>query len=167
MIEKQWREAAASNLKFGTLDFVTPSGEILTVKGPQPGPHGKFTIRDWDVLGRTLSRGDIGLGEAYIDAMWDTDDIEQLVSLFLVNMDSFDGFANGSLLHRIGFVIHDALVRRNTIKGSARNIQDHYDVGNEFYSLWLDPSMTYSSALFGERKTKAWSRRNAASTSAS
>jgi cyclopropane-fatty-acyl-phospholipid synthase len=148
MIEKKWRAAAAS-LKFGTLDFTTPNGEVMIVKGSQPGPHGTFRIRDWDVLRQTVAKGDIGLGESYIDGMWETDDIETLVSLFLMNMDSFDGFANGSLLHRIGFVIHDALVRRNTIKGSARNIQDHYDVGNEFYSLWLDPSMTYSSALFG------------------
>jgi cyclopropane-fatty-acyl-phospholipid synthase len=148
LIERKWREAS-SNLKFGTLDFTTPTGEVMTVKGAQPGPHGNFKIHDWDVLRQTAARGDIGLGEAYIDGQWETDDVETLIALFLVNMDSFEGFANGSLLHRIGFVIHDAIMRRNSVKGSARNIKDHYDVGNEFYSLWLDPSMTYSSALFG------------------
>ena len=146
-IERKWREAA-SQMRFGTLDFVTPKGERTTVKGAEPGPHGTFMIHDWDVLARTLSRGDIGLGEAYIDGMWETDDIETLVALFLKNMDAFAAFANGSFFQRIGFVMYDSLTRRNSIKGASRNIQDHYDVGNDFYKLWLDPTMTYSSALF-------------------
>jgi cyclopropane-fatty-acyl-phospholipid synthase len=95
-----------------------------------------------------MARGDIGLGEEYISGAWDTDNVERLVSLFLLNMDHFDDFADGNIFNRIGFVIHNALMRRNSIKGSARNIQDHYDVGNDFYSLWLDRSMTYSSALY-------------------
>ncbi len=147
VIEKKWR-AATAELRFGTLEFTTPSGDVAIIKGAQPGPHGTFRIHDWEVLSLCAARGDIGLGEAYIDGMWDTDDIETLVSLFLVNLDSFAGYADGGLLQRIGFVIQDALLRRNSIKGSSRNIQDHYDVGNDFYSLWLDPSMTYSSALF-------------------
>jgi cyclopropane-fatty-acyl-phospholipid synthase len=151
VIEKRWREAV-SNLKFGTLDFTTPSGEVMTVKAPQPGPRAHFKISDWDVLRQTLARGDIGLGEAYIDGSWDTDDIETLVALFLMNMDGFDRFANGSMLQRIGFVIHNALIRRNTLRGASRNIKDHYDVGNNFYALWLDPSMTYSSALYRDPK---------------
>ena len=97
-IEKRWREAASS-LEFGTLDFTTPTGEVMSVKGRQPGPHANFKINDWDVLRLTLARGDIGLGEAYIDGSWETDDIETLVSLFLMNMDAFDSFANGDLLH--------------------------------------------------------------------
>ena len=151
LIEKRWREAVSS-MAFGSLDFTAPNGEVLTIKGRQPGPHANFKIHDWDVLRQTIARGDIGLGEAYIDGSWETDDVETLVALFLLNMDSFDGFANGNLLHRIGFVIHNALIRRNTLSGSARNIKDHYDVGNDFYSLWLDRSMTYSSALYANGK---------------
>ncbi|MEJ1968068.1 MAG: cyclopropane-fatty-acyl-phospholipid synthase family protein [Rhizomicrobium sp.] len=147
-IEKKFRKAASS-LKFGSLDLVTPNGELMVIKGREPGPHGNLTIKHWDMLRRTLARGDIGLGEAYIDGMWETDDIEKLVSLFLMNMDAFDDFADGSLLNRVAFVLYDTVIRRNTVKGSSHNIKDHYDVGNEFYSLWLDPSMTYSSALFG------------------
>ncbi|MBL6939801.1 MAG: class I SAM-dependent methyltransferase [Alphaproteobacteria bacterium] len=160
VIEKKWREAA-SKLKVGALDFTLPSGEVVTVKGAQPGPHGTFKINDWDVLSRTLSRGDIGLGEAYIDGMWETDDIETLVSLFLLNMDAFADFANGSFLQRMAFVMYDTLTRRNSISGASRNIKDHYDVGNDFYKLWLDPSMTYSSALFaGEEKTLQQAQRS-------
>jgi cyclopropane-fatty-acyl-phospholipid synthase len=95
-----------------------------------------------------MARGDIGLGEEYIAGAWDTDSVENLVALFLLNLDHFSDFSDGNIFNRIGFVIHNALVRRNSISGSARNIKDHYDVGNDFYSLWLDPSMTYSSALY-------------------
>jgi cyclopropane-fatty-acyl-phospholipid synthase len=63
-------------------------------------------------------------------------------------MDQLDDFANGSFVNQILFRIYNNFVRRNSLGGSRRNIQDHYDVGNEFYSLWLDKSMTYSSALF-------------------
>jgi cyclopropane-fatty-acyl-phospholipid synthase len=147
-IEKSWRKALAS-LEFGTLTFTAPNGEVSVARGRQPGPEASFHIHAWDVLGRIMARGDIGLGEEYIAGSWETDNVEKLVSLFLVNLDHFSDFSDGNFLNRLGFVIHNALVRRNSIAGSARNIQDHYDVGNDFYSLWLDKSMTYSSALYG------------------
>jgi cyclopropane-fatty-acyl-phospholipid synthase len=144
--EKAWRQAL-SRLDTGSLEFVAPNGEVTIARGSKPGPEARFAIADWDVLRRIMARGDIGLGEDYIAGSWTTDNVERLVSLFLLNLDHFEDFSDGNLLNRLGFVIHNALVRRNSIKGSARNIQAHYDVGNDFYSLWLDPSMTYSSAL--------------------
>ena len=146
-IEKSWRKAL-STLEHGELEFIAPNGEVTLARGRQPGPHARFHIHDWDVLRRIMARGDIGLGEEYIAGSWDTDSVENLVSLFLLNLDHFSDFSDGNIFNRIGFVIHNALVRRNTISGSARNIRDHYDVGNDFYSLWLDKSMTYSSALY-------------------
>jgi cyclopropane-fatty-acyl-phospholipid synthase len=146
-IEKSWRKALAS-LEYGTLTFIAPNGEVTIAQGAQPGPSARFHIHDWDVLRRIMARGDIGLGEEYIAGSWDSDSVERLVSLFLLNLDHFSDFSDGNILNRLCFVIHNALVRRNSISGSARNIQDHYDVGNDFYSLWLDKSMTYSSALY-------------------
>jgi len=146
-IEKSWRKALAS-LEYGELEFIAPNGEITLAKGAHPGPKARFKIQEWDVLRRVMARGDIGLGEEYIAGSWDTDSVERLVSLFLVNLDHFSDFSDGNIFNRLAFVIHNALVRRNSISGSARNIKDHYDVGNEFYSLWLDKSMTYSSALY-------------------
>ncbi len=146
-IEKNWRKAIAA-LEYGRLEFIAPNGEVTVAEGSKPGPHARFHIHELDVLRRIMARGDIGLGEEYIAGAWDTDSVERLVSLFLLNMDRFSGFADGNILNRIGFVIHNALVRRNSISGSARNIKDHYDVGNDFYALWLDRSMTYSSALY-------------------
>ncbi|HEU4550292.1 MAG TPA: cyclopropane-fatty-acyl-phospholipid synthase family protein [Rhizomicrobium sp.] len=146
-VEKSWRKALAG-LEYGDLEFIAPNGEVTLVKGANPGPAARFEIQDWDVLRRILARGDIGLGEEYIAGRWNTDNVERLVSLFLLNLDHFAEFSDGNLINRLGFVIHNALLRRNSIRGSSRNIEEHYDVGNDFYSLWLDRSMTYSSALF-------------------
>jgi cyclopropane-fatty-acyl-phospholipid synthase len=146
-IEKSWHKALNA-LEYGQLEFIAPNGEVTHARGAKPGPAARFQIREWDVLRRIMARGDIGLGEEYIAGSWETDSVERLVSLFLLNLDAFSNFSDGNILNRLGFVIHNALVRRNSIAGSARNIKDHYDVGNEFYSLWLDKSMTYSSALF-------------------
>ena len=150
-VEKNWREALA-RLEAGQLEFVAPNGEITIAGGRMPGPEARFHIRDWDVLRRILARGDIGLGEEFIAGTWETDNVEALVSLFLLNLDHLEDYSHGNLLNRLGFVIHNALVRRNSIAGSARNIKAHYDVGNDFYSLWLDKSMTYSSALYRDAK---------------
>ncbi|HXJ01995.1 MAG TPA: cyclopropane-fatty-acyl-phospholipid synthase family protein [Micropepsaceae bacterium] len=147
LIERSWYDAL-SHLEYGTLSFTTPNGEVRIFPGPQPGPHAVFRIRDWSVIRHVASRGDIALGEDYIDGAWDTDSIENLIALFLLNLDHIDRFAHGNSVQRLGFLLRDRLVRRNSVSGAARNIKSHYDVGNEFYRLWLDDSMTYSSALF-------------------
>ena len=146
-VEKAWRRALG-RLDSGSLVFTAPNGEVTLAKGAKPGPEARFAIKDWGVLRRIMARGDIGLGEEYIAGSWTTDSVETLVSLFLLNLDHFENFSDGNFINRLGFVLHNALVRRNSVAGSSRNIQAHYDVGNDFYSLWLDPSMTYSSALY-------------------
>jgi cyclopropane-fatty-acyl-phospholipid synthase len=153
LIQKRWKDAVA-RLEYGTLDFVSPDGDVRTIVGPKRGPRARFVIKDWEVLRRLTARGDIALGEDFIAGAWETDNLEKLIVLFLLNLHHFDDFANGNIINRVGFVLLNALVRRNSISGSKRNIRDHYDVGNDFYSLWLDKSMTYSSALYdGESKS--------------
>ena len=147
LLEKGWYETLA-RLEYGTLHFTAPNGERRTFRGPQPGPEADFHIFDWDVIRHAASRGDIALGEDYIDAAWESANVEALISLFLMNMECFERFAHGNLVQRLGFVLQNSIVRRNSVSGSKRNIQSHYDVGNEFYRLWLDDTMTYSSALF-------------------
>ena len=146
-IAAKWR-AAIARIDTGSLTFIAPDGEVTKVVGDKSGPHALFQIHSWDVLRRIMARGDIGLGEEYIAGSWQTDNVENLISLCLLNLDKLENFSDGNFINRLGFVIHNALVRRNSIAGSARNIKDHYDVGNDFYRLWLDPSMTYSSALY-------------------
>src|ERR1700743_1465701 len=106
-IEKSWRDAIA-RLDHGTLHFRAPNGEVTTIKGPLPGPEARFEIQDWDVLRRIMARGDIGLGEEYIAGSWDTDSIEELVSLFLLNLDQLENFSDGNFFNRLGFVLHNA-----------------------------------------------------------
>jgi cyclopropane-fatty-acyl-phospholipid synthase len=150
LVQARWLEAIG-RINFGSLTFVDPRGEIYHVMGERPGPDARFEIKEWDVIERLVARGDIGLGEDYIAGAWETDDIEALISLFLLNLDQLDGFAHGTVWNRLGFVLLNTVVRRNSESGSRRNIEAHYDVGNDFYSLWLDETMTYSSALFKEQ----------------
>ena len=102
---------------------------------------------------RATFYGNIGMGEAYTDGVWDTPDIAAVISFFALNMMSIQGDDTDSstlpgvnLLKAINWFRH--LKRSNSVKTSRRNIAEHYDLGNEFYSLWLDETMTYSSALF-------------------
>jgi len=152
LIEMKWRNAI-NKLEYGELEFVAPNGEVTIVKGARPGPRAGFRIQDWNVLRRVVARGDIGLGEEYIAGSWQTDNIEELVSLFLLNLGPLEKFSDGNFFNRIGFVLYNALVRRNSVAGSVRNIRAHYDVGNDFYSVWLDRSMTYSSALYAGKES--------------
>jgi len=151
LVERHWR-SALNELAYGRLEFVAPNGEPHIAEGRNPGPNARFKIHEWDVLRRVMAKGDVALGEDYIAGTWETDDIERLISLFLLNIGEFDKFASGNLINRLAMVLNNNLVRRNSVRGSRRNIQDHYDVGNDFYSLWLDRSMTYSSALFADRE---------------
>jgi cyclopropane-fatty-acyl-phospholipid synthase len=147
LVQKRWL-SAIRRIDVGTLHFVDPAGELYTVNGSRPGPTAHFEIKDWDVIARLVARGDIGLGEDYISGEWETDDIEALIALFLLNLDHLDDFAHGNFWNRLGFVALNTFVRRNSEAGSRRNIEAHYDVGNDFYALWLDETMTYSSALY-------------------
>lgn len=134
-------------LRVGSLTIVTPDGTTHQFGDPQSSPHGQLHLRTWDVIVNAARRGDIGLGEDYIAGQWESDDIGALIEVFLRNMHIFDAYAHGNIIHRSIFrLLH--LARSNRRGQSRRNIRSHYDVGNEFYSLWLDESMTYSSALF-------------------
>lgn len=149
VIQQRWLDAI-SRLEFGTLEFVAPDGTETIMRGSRPGPRGRFVIHEWDVLRRAIARGDIALGEDFIAGAWETDSIEALISVFLLNLDHIEGFAHGNIFNRLFFVLHNALIRRNSVSGSRKNIQAHYDVGNDFYRLWLDETMTYSSALYNK-----------------
>lgn len=100
-----------------------------------------------------LERGDIAFGEDYIAGKWETASVEALLTFFLLNFDTFESFAHGNWISRFGLSLYNKFVRRNNKKGSRKNIEAHYDVGNDFYRLWLDKTMTYSSALFSDTQS--------------
>ena len=108
---------------------------------------------DAEFFKRCAFYGDIGMGEAYTDGLWETNDIAAVISWFIENMNALNGANRSSgdlrgvnLLKIVNWFRH--LRRENTVETSRRNIAEHYDLGNDFYRLWLDPTMTYSSARF-------------------
>ena len=122
----------------------------------QPGAPVTACVRlrdDSAFFKRCAYYGNIGMGEAYTDGLWDTDDIAAVIAWFIDNMNALQGSDTSSgklpgvnVLKIFNWFRH--LRRENTIDTSRRNIAEHYDLGNDFYHLWLDPSMTYSSARF-------------------
>jgi cyclopropane-fatty-acyl-phospholipid synthase len=100
-----------------------------------------------------LSRGDIGVAESYFKKLWHTEDLERLLRLALLNRSALDALIYGSWWGSL-FAKIKHFLNKNTKSGSKKNIQSHYDLGNHFYALWLDPSMMYSSALFSEGDDK-------------
>ena len=125
----------------------TPEGEERRF-GPANAKAAWLVIRDWRFVRRVLTSGDIGLAEGYIAGEWETPDLARLLAVLADNFERLDRFADGSSLARaLNWVVH-RLGRLNTRRGSKKNIIAHYDLGNAFYKRWLDPSMTYSSALW-------------------
>lgn len=130
------------------------------------GEHGLvMLVHDEAVFGRVLARGDIGLAEAYIDGQWECADLTALLALLASNRDVLGravyGAWRGLLAARLRHWLNG-----NSRAGSARNIMAHYDLGNDFYALWLDPGMSYSAALFGEAGAGADASTQACSTDA-
>lgn len=132
-------------IEHGWLMMSLPDGEMVSFGGR--GEPVEMRVLDWGVFDRVIARGDIGLGEAWFDGLWDTDELGRVLTLFAQNRDALQRAVHGNLLALV-FARMRHLGRANTRRGSRRNIVAHYDLGNEFYGLWLDGSMTYSSALY-------------------
>ena len=137
---------SCEQISYGRLQVETPEG--LTLDFGNSGPEAHLKIHDWSAISAAAARGDVGFGQAYIEGLWDSDDVELLTMVSIENMTELKPYAYGSAVNRIKHRFVDRVLRANSKAGAARNIKSHYDVGNEFYMLWLDPSMTYSSAIF-------------------
>jgi cyclopropane-fatty-acyl-phospholipid synthase len=138
-------------IKIGSLRLSTPEGEIYDFGSGTP--EAEMQIYDWSVVTAIAARGDIGLGETYVAGLWETPSIAALTIVALKNLDQFQNYAYAGFWNSLKFKTVDRLLRTNSQKGASRNIRAHYDVGNEFYQLWLDEGMTYSSAMFAEGDT--------------
>jgi len=134
-----------SRIHVGTLKLELPDGQCAYF-GDESYPV-TLRLHNWSMFDAVLKSGDIGFAETYIDGSWTTDDLPRLIELFIRNRRSMESLFHGKwwgqLLYRLRH-----LFNRNSRSGSRKNIHAHYDIGNDFYRLWLDPSMTYSSALF-------------------
>lgn len=136
-----------SKIEFGSIDIISPEGMHFKYVGKKPGPSTDLNISNWNVFAEILNKSDIGLAETYINNHWNSNSIDQLIELAILNESVLSKAFIGNL-HKIIFYRLKHEARENTKSGSKSNIKAHYDLGNSFYSLWLDTTMTYSSALF-------------------
>jgi cyclopropane-fatty-acyl-phospholipid synthase len=139
--------SALEHIQFGSLFLSMPDGSNHFFEGPNPGPHADLGINSLAAVQMLSAKGDVGFSEAFRLGYWETSDLEELFLFALRNESSLDKYIGGTVVSRL-FSQLGYLFNLNSVRGSRRNIQQHYDLGNDFYSLWLDPSMTYSSALY-------------------
>ena len=137
----------ACKLQHGRLDFVLPDGRKFRAEGGKPGPIAEIDIHNADLFARMIREGDLGFSEAYLDGWWTTPDLQAFMDLIHEDNDSvYSGFPGIGLVR-----IYERLrfwLQSNSRRQARKNIAHHYDLGNDFYQLWLDDTMTYSSALF-------------------
>jgi cyclopropane-fatty-acyl-phospholipid synthase len=139
----------ASRIQVGTLEVITPTGQPHRFTGPQAGPEAVLQVNRERVVRRLLTGGTLGFCEAYLDGDWNSPNLTALFTLALLNETHFDRVLDGRpWLRRLSNLLHS--LRPNSKRGSRKNIAEHYDLGNDFYSLWLDNSMTYSSAVYAD-----------------
>lgn len=139
--------AMANRMGHGRLDVVLPDGRTFRAQGANPGPAAEIAIHNNDCFARLIREGELGFCDAYLDGWWSTPDLQALMDLVHMDedtiYDSVPGQAIVRAIERFRFWL-----QRNNRAQAKKNIAYHYDLGNEFYSLWLDETMTYSSALF-------------------
>jgi cyclopropane-fatty-acyl-phospholipid synthase len=134
-------------IREGHLVLTTPDGQQRVFGDPHATPGARLDLRDWRACGAILRKGDIGFAEAWRQFWVDTPDLTALLRVAIRNERALQRTVHGGWLAQLWYGIRHRL-RRNTPGGSRRNIHAHYDLGNAFYALWLDPSFTYSSAFF-------------------
>ncbi len=139
--------ATISQMQRGRLDFRLPDGRIFRAEGKKPGPAVMVEVHNTDLFARLIRDGDLGFCDAYLDGWWSTPDLMGFMDLIQMDNEAvYDGFPGMALVR--AYERFRFWLQSNTKKQALKNISYHYDLGNDFYSLWLDESMTYSSALF-------------------
>ena len=137
-----------ARLQHGSLTLQLPDGTLRHFgHGDGSGPVAAITLKNWNVFSAAFKSGDIGFAESYVAGDWTTPHLTDLLKLFIANRQQIEGMVYGTWAGRLLFRIKH-LLNRNTRANSQKNIHAHYDLGNDFYGLWLDPTMNYSSAWF-------------------
>ena len=136
-------------ISFGSIKITYPDKHFY--KYGDDNDYAELEIHSWKAIWLCITKGDIGLAESYFKNYLSTPDISKLMIFFSHNLNEIKTIAGGRKYLKMFYHLKHAL-NKNTVKGSKNNIQAHYDLGNDFYSLWLDKTMTYSSALFDDQK---------------
>ena len=137
----------ATNWDTGSITWILPTGKIVRIAGANPGPDATVRINDYNFIRRAFASGAIGFAEGFVAGEWETPDLSAVLEAFSLNFDRLSALLSGNPVMRAVNVLYH-LLHRNSRSGSKRNIHAHYDLGNSFYSRWLDSTMTYSSALY-------------------
>ncbi len=142
-----------SKMDKGTLYLTLHDGQSITLGDGRDHTSANITVRNEEFYKRCILFGDIGFGEAYVDGLWDTDNITNVIKWVLLNIDNAPGVSGSktqatalNILKLFNKLSH--FKRSNTLEGSRKNIAEHYDLNNDFFASFLDPTMTYSSAYF-------------------
>jgi cyclopropane-fatty-acyl-phospholipid synthase len=145
---------ALERLSIGRLTLSLPDGSTRTFGAAEDGPQAEMHVRNWRFFRHVLLDGDMGLAESYMDGDCDSPDLPKLIALLAENQQALGGMTRANLLHTLALkFLHRR--RDNSRVGAKRNIHAHYDLGNNFYRLWLDRTMSYSSALYGGERAKS------------
>ena len=138
-----------SKLNTGSLTLIDPHGSSMLIGRAGEAPHAELRIQDWRAAGRIMRQGDVGFAESLRRGWLDCPDLLALFTLAMRN-EKLSAAVNGHWWALLVKRVTHWVLRDNSRRGSRRNILSHYDLGNDFYKLWLDPSMTYSAGIFGE-----------------
>lgn len=136
--------------RHGTISVKLETGRVLQFKGDLPGPHADIHIFDSRFYELLFDRGDIGLGEAFMDNYWSTTSVANVIEFAILNRQILERAITGEWSNLLWYKLRH-FFNRNSKAGSKRNIEAHYDLGNSFYSLWLDRTMTYSAAYWNKQ----------------
>ena len=151
-------------LRHGSLSVMWPDGRTTQFgqhDDARPSLHAHLHLHNWKPLSQAIKSGDIGFAEGYIAGDWSTPHLPELLQLLVANRREMDELIFGHWLGRLVYRVRH-LLNRNTRRNSAKNIHAHYDLGNAFYQLWLDPTMNYSSAWFGDDRSQDLSQAQSA-----
>lgn len=156
--------AIAKRIESGSLEIELPDGRVFKATGDAPGPHAKIIVHDDDIFARMVREGYLGFCDAYLEGAWSTPDLQAFMDLVNDRNDNmYNGYPGQTIIQMVEKFRF--WLKRNS-KGQARkNISYHYDLGNDFYGLWLDDTMTYSSGIFqtGQESLEAAQRAKYAS----
>lgn len=144
---------ALGKMTAGSLRLELPDGAVQLIGAPGRDVDATIRVRDVAFFQKCVLFGDVGFGESYLDGDWDTDSIERVISWAILNVENSPAMSGSksrafalNLLKFYNRALH--LLRPNDLSIARRNIAEHYDLGNDFYRLWLDDTMTYSSAYY-------------------
>jgi cyclopropane-fatty-acyl-phospholipid synthase len=138
---------ALSGVEHGSLKIFLPNGEEKFFAGKNSGPNADIKIFDDALIDLVISGGDVAFGESYMEKLWDSSNLADLLTFLTLNSHALEEFFHARKFKAL-ILFLKSFFTKNTKRGSKKNIRAHYDLGNDFYKLWLDETMTYSSALF-------------------